>query len=243
MTGSTGEIAAIFGVHAEACKAQRENRLAWMARQLHFTPEQLICALAFNPRVLQLTEIAGLLDYSPSELINRRDEIFSHDIYRKVSLDNILTIYGVIKAQPETIQAVQNLLPTRLGKIESEIESTVNSTLIEKYKAEMRAVYMDGIASIDFAENRLACTDSGFRALINEVVIITESRLIPAGDIFFRDTVLPEEKRKLLSKGLIPADLVAARLEDQQISPREKKILTDFLSGLNRLDKTGAQNS
>ena len=238
LTGNAGELSGIFGPHAEACKAQQDNRLAWMARQLRFRPEQLICALGFNPRCQQLTETAALLDYIPAKLIKLRNEIFSQDVYKKLTLDNVLTIYSVIKDNPRTIEVMQYLLESRLAKVESKIENTVNSTLIEKYKAEMRAIYMDGIAGIDFAEDRLSKTDSGFRALINEVVIITESRLIPAGNIFFRNNVLPEEKRKLLMKGLIPLELVEARLEDRQISLREKKLLKDYLD-TNKQNNTG----
>ncbi|MGH8120738.1 MAG: hypothetical protein ACRESK_09010, partial [Gammaproteobacteria bacterium] len=196
---------------------------------LRFRPEQLICALGFNPLFQQLSETAALLNYVPAELVKLRNEIFTQDVYKKLTLDNVLTIYSVVKDSPRNIEVMQYLLENRLAKIESKIENTVNSTLIEKYKAEMRAIYMDGIAGIDFAEDRLSRTDSGFRALINEVVIITESRLIPAGNIFFRNNVLPEEKRKLLNKGLIPLELVEARLDDKQISPREKKLLTDYL--------------
>jgi len=61
--------------------------------------------------------------------------------------------------------------------------------------------------------------------------------LIPAGDIFFRETILPEEKRKLLSKNLIPVDLVESRLEEQNISKQEKQMLNDYLV-LNRKNNT-----
>ena len=239
LTGNAKEISGIFSAHAEACKATtQENKLAWMARQFRFKPEQLICALGFNALFPQLSEVSALLDYIPGELIKLRNEIFSHDIYKKLPLDNVLTIYSVVKDNPQTLQVMQYLLENRLAKIESKIETTVNSTLIEKYKAEMRAIYMDGIATIDFAERRLSKTDSGFRALLNEVVIITESRLIPAGNIFFRHNVLPEEKRKLLHKGLIPLELVEVRLDDNRISPREKKMLQDYLR-VNKQDNTG----
>ena len=238
LTGQARELSDIFNKYAEADKTRQETRLPWMAGQLHLKPEQLICALGFNPHFQQLSEIATLLDYIPAELIKLRNEIFSNDVYKKLPMDNVLTIYSVVKDNPQTIQVMQYLLENRLAKIESKIETTVNSTLIEKYKAEMRAIYMDGIAGIDFAEHRLAKTDSGFRALLNEVVIITESRLIPAGNIFFRNNVLPEEKRKLLHKGLIPLELVEARLEDRHISPREKKLLKDYLSATKQ-DNTG----
>ena len=93
----------------------------------------------------------------------------------------------------------------------------------------MRAIYNGGIANIDFAEERLNKSDSGFRALLNEVGIIIESKLIPAGDIFFRDSIMPEEKRKLLNKGLIPRELITSRLEDKTIPKEEKRILHEHL--------------
>jgi hypothetical protein len=242
LTGTPQELSGIFSEREPGEQhLQKEVQLPGWAKHLRLKPEQLVCAVGFNPHFPQLTETVIKLGYTPTTLINLRNEIFSHDIYRKLSLENVLTIYSVIKDCPETIQTMQYLLGTRLAKIESKIETTVNSTMIEKYKAEMRAVYMDGIASIDFAEDRLSKTDSGFRALLNEVVIIMESRLIPAGDIFFRNNVLPEEKRKLLNRGLIPLELVEARLEDKNISPREKKMLRNYIE-INKQDHTGDLN-
>ena len=239
LTGTPQELSGIFNARDQGEQnMQKEGRLPWWARHLHLKPEQLICAVGFNPRFRQLTETVTLLGYTPATLLNLRNEIFSQDIYKKLPLDNVLTIYSAVKDCPETIQIMQYLLENRLAKIESKIETTVNSTMIEKYKAEVRAIYMEGIAGIEFAEDRLSKTDSGFRALLNEVVIITESRLIPAGDIFFRGTVLPEEKRKLLNKRLIPLELVEARLDDKSISSREKKMLQDYLSA-NKQDPTG----
>jgi hypothetical protein len=137
---------------------------------------------------------------------------------------------------------MQYLLRNRLENIESRIEATVNSLIIEKYKAEMQAVYADKIADIDFAEERLNNVESGFRALLNEVCLITGSRLIPAGDIFFRETILPEEKRKLLSKNLIPVELVESRLQDKDISQQEKKMLNDFLILNHKNNTDGTAN-
>jgi hypothetical protein len=208
-----------------------ERRLDRIAKELRLRTEQLICAIGFNPHFADLTEIIHLLGYSSiDELAKARNEIFITDIYKKVSLDNILTIYNVVKDYPETLQVMQYLVEQRLKSIETKIEATVNSIIIEKYKAEIKSIYLDSIAGIDFAEKRLDKIDSGFRALLNEVTIITESRIIPAGDIFFRDTILPEEKRKLLNKGLIPLELVHARLEDVTISAREKKMLQEYVN-------------
>ena len=101
--------------------------------------------------------------------------------------------------------------------------------VIERYKKEMRAIYNDGVAQIDFAEERLARPYNGYRALLGEVSLIVESRLIPIGDIFFRNNILPEEKRRLMMRGLIPRSLVESRLSDADLSAHERVVLQDQL--------------
>ncbi len=215
-----------------------KNNLVSVAKKLKLKPEQLIISFGFNQNSKGLDEIFSVLGYENlEELTKERNELYINDVYQNISLDNILTLYSTIKDENEMLQVMQYLLKNRLKNIESRIEATVNSLIIEKYKAEMRAIYADKIADIDFAEERLNNTESGFRALLNEACIITESRLIPAGDIFFRETILPEEKRKLLSKNLIPMELVESRLEEKNISQKEKQMLNDFLA-LNRKNKT-----
>lgn len=205
-------------------------RIALVAKNLQMRTAQLICAVGFNTHAKNLVEIMPILGYtSLEELVAERNEYFINDIYKKLTLDNILSIYTAVKNDDDFLQIMPYLLKNRLATIESRIEATVNSLIIDKYKAEMRAIYSERIVSIDFAEERLNHTDSGFRALLNEVTIITESKLIPAGDIFFRDRILPEEKRKLLNKGLIPDELIAARLEDESASPEEKHMLYEYL--------------
>jgi len=191
---------------------------------------QLLCAIGFNPNTPNLTEILPILGFdSFEELAKQRNDVFASDIYKRLTFDDIIEIYSSIKSNPELLHIMQYLLKARLQKIEGKIEATVNSMIIEKYKAEMRAIYFDRIATIEFVEERLDNKDSGFRALLNEVTIIIESKLIPTGDIFFRDSILPEEKRKLLMKGLIPMDLVESRLEDKSISGEERKVLLEHV--------------
>ncbi len=211
-------------------KAAQDKKLAVLAKKLHLRADQIICAVGFNPNAQQLTEIIPILGFDTFEILaQKRNDIFTNDIYRRLTLDNMLNIYTVVKNSAEILQIMQYLLKKRLAKIEERIEETVNSLIIEKYKAEMRAIYNGGIANIDFAEERLNKSDSGFRALLNEVGIIIESKLIPAGDIFFRDSILPEEKRKLLNTGLIPRELITSRLEDKTIPKEEKRILHEHL--------------
>jgi hypothetical protein len=192
--------------------------------------EQAICAIGFNPDARLMIEVLPILGFATfNELDQERNNIFITDIYKRLSLENIVKIYERIREDQKTLQVMQYLLKSRLNKVESEIESTVNSMVIEKYKTEMRAVYSLGIAGMDFIEERLDRRDSGFRALLNEVTMIVENKLIPVGEIFFRDTILPQEKQKLLNKGLIPKELIQSRVNETGISTEEKKILNDYL--------------
>jgi len=239
LTSEGEELVKKFYVFIGMDEKNEKKKLGIVAKKLGIRPEQLIVAAGFNPEFRGTPELLPILAYeSIDDLIKDRNELFIKDIYKKLSLNNILAVYNTVKSDPETLQVLQYLMAQRLQTIEERIEETVNSVIIEKYKTEIRTIYSDGIAGIDFAEKRLDKLDSGFRALLNEVFIITENKIIPAGEIFFRDTILPEEKRKLLVKGLIPDDLIKARLEDEQISQRERKLLNDYLNSTKH-NKTG----
>jgi len=215
-------------------KAGKDKKLEAIAKKLKLTTSQILCAVGFNPNARKTPEIYPIFGFeSLEQLCLKRNDVFTNDIYKRLTLENVLCIYNTVKDDQEILEVMQYLLKKRLEKIENQIEATVNSMIIEKYKAEMRSIYNDGVAFIEFAEERLNSKDCGFRALLNEVSIIIESKLIPAGDIFFRDTILPEEKRKIISKGLMPRELIQSRLEDKATSPEEKKILYDYLK-LNR---------
>ena len=206
------------------------SQLVPAAEKLKLKPTQLIFALGFNRHIQNAQSMLKMLGYDRLEtLTNKRNQIFVSDVYDTISLSNILTFYGVIKDDNELLQIIRYLLQNRLIHIESSIEDTINTQIIEKYKAEVKAIYSDKIVDIDFAEERLNRTESGFRALLNEVSIIAENKLIPVGDIFFREAILPEEKRKLLDKNLIPAELVKMRIEQNNISSQERHILRNFL--------------
>lgn len=215
-----------------------KNNLATAATKFKLKLEKLILALGFNPHIKRLEWILTVLGYANlEELAKERNEIYINDVYQHLSLENILILYSTIKNESKMLQVMQYLLQHRLKNIEDRIESTVDYLTIEKYKVEVKAIYADKIVDIDFAEERLNKTRSGFRALLNEACLITESKLIPIGDIFFREMILPEEKRKLLSKNMIPIELVESRLKEKNTSQQERQILNDFLA-LHRKNKT-----
>lgn len=208
-----------------------KQRIRRIAYRLGMRSSQVLCGIGFNPAIGNLPDVIDALGYtSLDELVQERNTAFVEDVYLKLSIEDILALYESIKNQYHLIDMMQYLLPRRLNIIEQHIEATVNPLVIERYKKEMHAVYSTGIAQIDFAEARLNNTHSGFRALINEVMIIVDTKLMPVGDIFFRDTVLPEEKRKLLKRGLVPMDFVRARLEDNSIPERERQVLEEHLN-------------
>ena len=216
------------------------NRLPAIAKKYRLHPQQLLCAVGFNPHVKFLTEIFPIIGYATyNELSQERNDVFISDIYKRLSLDNVLKIYEVVVTDRDLLQTMQYLLKNRLIKVEQRIEETVNSLVIEKYKNEMRAIYNSGVATIEFAEERLNRQESGFRALLNEVSIIVESRLIPAGEIFFRDSILPQEKKKLLNMGKIPKELVESRLAESRTPNEEKKVLYEYLKS-QRIKPSGS---
>ena len=205
--------------------------LELVAKETRMHPEQIILALGFNHNISGFGSIATKLGYDKTEALTKAGEnIYISDIYKKISLDNILMLYQAIKNHENIIEMIQSSLETRVKNIELKIEATVHSGTIDRYKIEMKAIYADNIAHIDFAEARLKSAKNGFRALLNEASIIAESGLIPIGEIFFRNSILPEEKRKLLNRNLIPIDLIESRLEDDYITQKEESILKNFLA-------------
>lgn len=218
----------------KAAAVREENatgrRSRSIARNLGLTHCQLICAVGFNSHIHELPDVTTLLGFpSYDALAKTRNEHFINDIYDRLGIKDVLAIYLHVSKDQRHLQIMQYLLTGRLRKIEERIEATVNSLVIERYKKEMRSIYGDGVGQFEFVDERLRNTHSGFRALLNEVTLIVESRLIPVGDIFFRDNILPEEKRRLILKGFVPRHLIESRLEDADIPPRERKVLEEQL--------------
>lgn len=236
LTGKQRYLSAIFGSVSvrDGEDANYEKNLQQIAQKLNVHPHQITLALGFNAYSESLEDTLTGIYPNHNTLLKERNSIYVSDIYEHIPLKTMLALYNIIKSNDAILQIMEYLLSARIKKIEAKIEATVNSLIIEKYKAEMRAIYLDNIANIDFAEARLSNLESGFRTLLNEACLIAESRLIPVGNIFFRDTILPQEKRKLLNKKLIPINLVKSRLEDADISQQEQKILSNFLKLNNK---------
>lgn len=220
----------IFKTAANRDRQAQGRRSREIARRLGLTHGQLICAVGFNPHIRDLPDVVTILGFSSYDaLAQARNEYFTIDLYDRLGIKDVLAIYLAVVKDPWHQQIMQYLLVNRLKRIEERIEATVNSLIIERYKKEMRSIYGDGVAQLEFVEQRLRNTHSGFRALLGEVLLIVESRLVPVGDIFFRDNILPEEKRRLIIKGLVPRELILARLQEPTLSAQERRVLEEQL--------------
>lgn len=118
-----------------------EDKAEAIATQLNLREAQLVCAIGFNESVRKLSEITPILGFENYDsLVNSQNEFFTPDIYKLLTLDNILSIYSVVKNSIHNKQIMEYLLSSRLETIEKRIEETVNSLIINKYKEEMRVI-------------------------------------------------------------------------------------------------------
>lgn len=207
-----------------------QSKTDYIANRLKLNVPQLLCALGFNANIIHLNEVYPILGYEKyDDLLKYRDLHYINDVYQKINLKNLLDIYKRIKYENEILLTIPQLIKNRLEKIEQKIEITVSSKIIDRYKVEIRTIYFDKIIDIDFVEERLNIQESGYRALLNEVTIIAESEIIPADDIFVRDNILLEEKRKMLQRGLVSDKTVRLRLNDSSVSYEEQDLLEEHL--------------
>lgn len=206
------------------------ERLRRISVEFNIHPTAIMCAIGFNRGLRSAEALLPILGYSSREaLINRRDYLFAADIYKHLSIARIQEIYSTIGNDPDITGPLTNVLIARLEHIEENIDDTVSSRIIDNYKLEVRTIYAEGVASIEFAEHRIADVENGFRALTNELMHIATNHVLPPGDLFFRDHVLPAEKRKLIKHGLIPHDMLITRLSDPDIPDKERRVLREFI--------------
>ena len=201
------------------------------AAHFKLNPTQLICSLGFNKQITELMDIVFTLGFeSIDDLIKKRNRLFISDIYRQLSLKQVLAIYDLILNDPEQSKSfTTKLLSKRVEMLEHRIEKSVKPTLIENYRTEMKAIYRTGSVPMEFIELRLENPDSGFRALLDEVNLIVDSKAMSAMEIFIRNSILPEEKRRLITKGLIPRELISKRLKFKDLSEPEREMLEKYL--------------
>lgn len=206
------------------------KRINHAASHVGLNHTQLVCALGFNRNIRELTDVLSVIGFSSWKLLSyRRDELFVNDAYRQLPVDDIVDIYSEYLEDPDILSTLRELVPRRLQQIERSLAAIDDTSLLVSYKMELHSIYAGGIATPEFAQSRVEQAYGHLRAMIKEVPMIIEFGLIPPGNLFFSDDLLPIEKRQLIEAGHIDHAMVRNRLQNTEISEDERQMLEDFV--------------
>lgn len=207
------------------------KRINKIAAKLGLNHSQLVCALGFNKNIRELTDIISVLGFRSFKLLSyRQNELFTTDTYQQLSIDNILDIYSARLEDEEIMQSLRELIMPRLEHIEADIEKTDDPSHIISYRMEVHAIYSSGIADKAFAEQRINKKGIGkYRIIANELGVIVEAGLLPASNMFFMDSISPEEKKDLIERKHISESMIKNRLQNAKISQEEREMLEEYI--------------
>jgi len=207
------------------------KRINKIAAKLGLNHSQLVCALGFNKNIRELTDIISILGFRSFKLLAyRQNELFTTDTYQQLSIDNILDIYSARLEDVEIMESLRELIMPRLEHIEADIEKNDDPSHIISYRMEVHAIYSSGIADKAFAEQRINKKGIGkYRIIANEPVVIVEAGLLPASNMFFMDSISPDEKKDLIERKHIPESIIKNRLQNAKISQEERDMLESYI--------------
>jgi len=206
------------------------KRINKIAAQLGLNHAQLVCAVGFNKNIRDLTDIISVLGFRDYKLLSyRQNELFTTDTYQQLAVDNILDIYSARLEDVQIMESLRELLMPRLEHIEADIEKNEDPSHIFSYRMEVHSIYTSGIADKKFAEQRLSKNIGKYRMIANELGVIVEAGLIPASNLFFMETISPEEKKELIEQKHISDEMVKNRLQNSKISSEERDMLEAYI--------------
>ncbi len=230
LTASDAELVRIFYKTSAGEEPDFIKRINIIAAKLDLNHSQLVCALGFNKHIRELTDIQQQLGFRSYKLLTlRQNELFTTDTYTQLPIDNILDIYSERLEDQEIMDTLRTLLKPRLEHIEADIEKNEDPSHIISYKMEIHAIYTSGIADKDFADGRLKMNNGKFRRMANEASTIVEAGYYPPSNLFFMDTLSPEEKGDLIADGHISQDMIKNRLQNPKLSDEEREILEEHI--------------
>lgn len=230
LTASDDELVRIFYKTSTEGETDFIKRINMVAAQLGLNHTQLVCALGFNKHIRDLTDIQQQLGFRSFKLLTyRQNELFTTDTYTQLDIDNILDIYSERIEDQEVLETLRELLHPRLKHIEADIEKTGDPAHIISYKMEIHSIYTSGIADKNFADERINKDIGKYRAMANEANVIIDAGYHPPSNLFFMDSLSPEEKVDLIAAGHINNDMIKNRLQNAKISEAERDILEEHL--------------
>lgn len=231
LTGGPEVLEALFERFAGLQEPDHDRRLERIGQRLGLNVPQLVCAAGFNPELERLPRVLQRLGFSSHEaLVRERNYFFINDVYQQLSIDNIVDIYRQLARHPDPYDVVGDLIASRLGHIESQIEVTINPVMIGSYKLEIRALYENGMASDELVATRLRPDYEVLRGIADEIILLARSGTVSAAELLARAGVSPEEKRRLLFHDLVTPDEVARHLAGSDVPARERQVLSEALA-------------
>ncbi|MEQ8234963.1 MAG: hypothetical protein RLW61_01595 [Gammaproteobacteria bacterium] len=228
---SSDELLAIFSATRVVSHEDDDVRREQIAQQLGVRVPQLLCAIGFNPVLPALAPVCRALGYSDfAALATARNFAFIHDVYRALTINNILEIYGVLGRTRDPVGDWADLVLSRINSIESQLEETINPILIGGYKLEIRGIYEHNLASPEFVRGRLTPEHSVMRDIANENAIMLERGVIDPLAFLDCPGLSSEEKRRAIFRGLIPP-AVADHYIRSLTSSEEQRLFREALTG------------
>jgi hypothetical protein len=230
LTASDAELVKIFYKIKSDPRDDFIVRINKVAAQLGINHTQLICALGFNKHIRDLTDIHSILGFRSFKVLTyREEELFSTDTYNQLSIDNILDIYSERLEDQEILERIRTLLIPRLKHIEQDIEKHGDPGHIISYRMEVHSIYTAGIATKEFADARMEMDNGKYRMMASEALLIVDAGFYPPTNLFFMDTLIPEERRELIEHKGIPVEVIKNRLQNSHISEEERSMLEDYI--------------
>ncbi len=230
LSGDENELAIMFARFRAEPSGDPERQLANISQGLGLNTSQLICGFGFNVNAIHLPRALNALGFSSYDALwGQRNYTFINDVYRMLSIDNVISIYLEVGSDLDAHDFIPDLVLSRLNSIESQIEATINPVMLGSYKLEIRAVYENHVVAPDLVDTRLEPQYEVLRGIVDEVILIVESGTLTPDDVLSRPGVSADEKRKLLFRGLVDRDQISARLQAPDISELERKLLSQAL--------------
>ena len=230
LTASDSDLVKIFYKIKANPKDDFIIRINKVAAQLGLNHSQLVCALGFNKYIRNLSDIYSTLGFRSYRLLSYRcNELFSTDTYNQLSVDNILDIYSERLEDQQILESIREMLEPRLAHIEDDLDKTEDPGHVISYRMEIHSIYTAGIVDKSFAEYRINKDIGRFRVLANEINTIIEAGFFPPSNMFFMNTISPEEKKDLIIHNHVTHDMIKNRLQNTGISKDEREMLEDYL--------------
>jgi len=230
LTASDAELVKIFYKVKSEPSDDFIIRINKVAAQLDLNHSQLICALGFNRHIRDLADIYSSIGFRSYKLLSYRcNELFSTDTYNQLGIDNILDIYSERLEDQQILDSLRTMLHQRLEHIESAIDKNQAPDHIMSYRMEIHSIYNAAIVDQAFAESRINKNIGKYRMLSDEILVIVDANFFPGSNLFFLDSLTPEEKKILIENKHVNHEMVKNRMQNPKISAAEREVLEDYI--------------